>query len=444
MEPVWFQPYLDVLDTAVGGGHEVVVAGPPQHGKTQCTISALLKWLINRPDLRFGYATYSGDRAKSVADDFRLAAQRIGFELSGVKKVPRTPQGGGVFFVGRGGGATGEKINGFGIVDDIFKDDVEANSPTTRDKASHWYTKVWDTRIHPGASKIVMATRWHEDDLSGRLIDPKGKRKYRYLNIPAIAGANDVLGRKIGEALSPLWPIDTLQKKLEADRNAFWAMYQGSPVADGEKIFNGVFRYDELPSFGYRVGIGVDLAFSAKNSSDFSVIVVIHAYDIPTDDGVVTLYFITEVDRKQRTLSQFIDDLAAVLARYPGVRARWYRGGFENGVAELANRLLSEAKGVDGHSLNLGPDRIDDHSVNQDKVQRSNAVSKSWNAGAVQVPSFAPWLADFLEEVDKFSGIGDRYDDQIDALAAAHDAVESAPKSPGYFSMAEQSMWSYG
>jgi predicted phage terminase large subunit-like protein len=430
-KPAWFSPYTDVLDTAVGGGHEVVVAGPPQHGKTVCTVTGLLRWLIRRPDLRFGYATYNTTRSLSVARDVRATACRIGLELSGPVDAPRTSDNGGVFFVGRGGGATGEPITGFGVVDDPFKDPKEANSITIRNTADEWYTKVWDARIHPGASKIVMATRWHEDDLSGRLV---GRDNYHYLNIPAIAGEEDVLGRQPGEALSPHWPIDSLHKKLRKDKRAFWALYQGKPLPEGESVFGPPKFFSELPPMGCRVGIGVDLAYSKKTSSDFCVIVVVHAYDIPTDDGVTTLYYVTNVIRRRMRMPEFVEVLADILRQYPGVKARYYYGGFELGVPELISDKLN--------GLDVGTNRFEAVRVNQDKLIRAYDTSMSWNSGAILVPHHAPWTVDFVEEVCRFQGNGgDLFDDQVDGLAAAHDSVAKASKNTGYWSMSESSMW---
>lgn len=436
-EPTWFAPYGEILDTAAGEGHELVFAAPPQHGKTVVTAAGLIRCMIRRSELRNGYATYNTDRARSVARDVRRLAQGIGLELTGEVMAPRTTANGGIFFVGRGGAATGEKINGFGVVDDPFKDPKEANSPAIRDAADEWYTKVWDTRIHPGASKIVMATRWHADDLSGRLVKRDG---YRYLNIPAIAQTGDPLGREPGEALSPHWPIEVLRKRLRKDAHAFWAMYQGDPKVDGQGIFHDPNYYDSLPPMAFKVGIGVDLAFTAKTSSDFSVIVVIYAVDVPTDDGVTRIYYITEVHRMQKSMPEFVSVLGSVLKRHPGVRARWYRGGFENGVAPLVNELLKDLKDANDKPMNLGRNRLEDIVVNQDKVVRSHSIAKSWNAGAVLVPLHGIWVSPFLEEVGLFSGIGDDFDDQVDAAAAAHDSV-GASCADEYESMTEESDW---
>ncbi len=427
MAPTWLSLYADSLDTAVGGGHELVFAAPPQHGKTVLTSAALLLWLIKRQDLRFAYATYGAKRALSVARDVRLMAQRIGLELTGPVDAPRTSAGGGIIFVGRGTGLTGEPINGFGVVDDPFKDDVEASSAATRDRTFEWHTKVWNTRIHPGTSQFVMATRWHDDDLSGRLI----REGWRNLNLKAIAGPDDPLGRQPGEALSPLWPIDTLHKKRKKGPKAFAAMYQGEPVPDGDSVFGAPRFYTELPNAGYRIGIGIDLAYTHRTWSDFSVIVVMLAVTERVQDGtpqgeLVTTYYVVDVIRMQRPLPVFKAALQDVQRRFPGVRARWYRGVGEHGVAELL-------EGVDG--VNAGKDT---------KLVRAQGLAGNWNAGRVLLPSGAPWVPVVISEFQAFTGIGGEHDDIVDAMAAAHDSVSVVRRSGGYSSITETSTFANG
>jgi predicted phage terminase large subunit-like protein len=384
---------------------------------TVLTVAGLVRWLIRRPDLRFAYATYNMDRAYSIARDTRAVAHRVGLELSGPINAPRTPSGGGIVFVGRGTGLTGEPINGFGVIDDPFKDAIEANSKPNRDAADEWHRKVWTTRLHPGASQFLMATRWHIDDLSGRRV----KEGARYLNIPAIAEGLDPLGREPRQALSPYWPIGELRKKQHRLRlSDFSAMYQGRPVAEDEKLFHAPGRYDDFPAgLPFRVGIGIDLAYSSKTHSDWSAIVVVKAIDVGED----SLYYVAEVHRMQCKLPAFVDRLDDVLRRHPGVKARWYRGGFEQGLDQFLPGVTAIV-------------------ANQDKIIRSAGVSREWNAGKVLVPLSGGWVTDFLTETDSFTGLGDEHDDQVDALAAAFDSVAVvAGVSKPFWMMAEQSVW---
>lgn len=422
LEPYWLAPYTDLLDTAVGAGHELVFAAPPQHGKTAVTSAALLLWLIRRPDLRFAYATYGAKRALSVARDVRLMAQRIGLDLSGPVDAPRTSDGGGIVFVGRGNGLTGEPINGFGVVDDPFKDDVDAQSPAMRNRVFEWHTKVWNTRIHPGTSQFVMATRWHDDDLSGRLI----REGWRYLNLKALAGEDDPIGRQVGEALSPLWPIATLIKKRKKGPKAFASMYQGEPTPEGDAVFGQPRFYTELPPGGYRVGIGADLAFTRHAWSDFSVIVVLYAYEFKDPDGdLQTFYYVVDVVRMQRPLPHFVSALGGVLSRYPGCKARWYFGVGEHGTADLID-------GINGVRINKDT-----------KLVRAQNMAAAWNAGRILLPSGARWVQPLIDEANGFTGVGGERDDQIDALAAAFDEA-TGKRRGGYASQSEESTFTSG
>jgi predicted phage terminase large subunit-like protein len=414
-EPFWLAPYADVLDEAVGGGLEVVVSAPPQHGKTTITTSALALHLARRPNLRFAYATYNSDRALSVARDFKRVAFNLGLDLSGPVEAPRTSEGGGVVFVGRGSSLTGEPITGFGVVDDPFKDDVEAKSKAIRDRVDEWHSKVWHTRLHPGTSQVVMATRWAHDDLSGRLI----RMGWRYVNLRAIAGHNDPLGREFGEALSPHWPLATLLAKKRRNPRGFSAMYQGEPIEDGETVF-GPPRFFEAIPIGARVGIGVDLAFTASTSSDWSVICVMLAVDELDEDGEVTAtYFIIDMVRVREKAPDFNRRLEAVKKRYPGINPLWLRGGFEHGVADFIP--------------------VEAEVVNRDKLVRATPVATDWNAGRVLIPQSAEWAdSNFIDRVQKFTGVGDEVDDEIDAMAAAHRSLLKR-RSTGYYSEREDS-----
>lgn len=393
--PECFAPYIAKLEDGVKGGHELVFAAPPQHGKSTVTTHGLVWALIKHPKRRFGYATYNLERAISVARSFRTIAQAAGLELSGTLGHAYNSQGGGVLFAGRGTAVTGEPIDGFGVVDDPFKDRSEAESRTIRDTADDWHREVWLTRHHPGTSSFVMATRWHEDDLSGRLI----RRGWEYLNLEAVAGNNDPLGRRPGEPLCPSrWPLDALEKQRARVGEYGWAsLFCGRPRPRGGKLFQDAHYYDIPPRSGYRIGHGIDLAYSKKTQADYSVSVVL------LEQGGI--YYVANVVRKQARAPEFAQDLKRICGQYPG-KPRWYCAGPEKGVADL----------IGG---------IDTLAASSDKYVRAQPVSAAWNEGKVLVPSDASWVNDFISEVCDFTGVNDSHDDQVDALAAAFDSLQT-------------------
>lgn len=398
--PLWFAPYVRWLETAVGGGHELVFAAPPQHGKTVVTTHGLVLALAKYPHLQFGYGTYNKQRANSVSRSVRKIAERAGLKLSGTLDHCYTKQGGGIIFAGRGTSITGEPITGFGVVDDPFKGRAEAESRTVRESAYDWHGQDWTTRLHPGVSSFIMATRWHTDDLSGRKI----KEGWEYLNQPAIAEADDPLGRKLGEALCPSrWPIEALLKKKKNLTAYGWAsLFQGHPIPKGGKLFEGVTlaHLALIPATGFRVGIGIDLAYSKRTHADYSAAVVLLE--------IAGIKYVVEVIREQVKAPEFAAKLKQLLAKYPGVLPRWYCSGTEIGVADMMANTI-------GRLIEAIP-------TTADKFSRAQATAAAWNHGEIQVVADLPLANEFVGEVCDFTGINDINDDMLDALVAAYDS----------------------
>ncbi len=165
-----------------------------------------------------------------------------------------TDEVGGVIASGIGGATTGFGADIF-IIDDYIKDGEEAESLLKRKKIWTWWQSVASTRLHPGAVVIILATRWNDDDLIGRLLKQKEEEKeefpfeMEYINLPALAEGNDPLGRNEGEALwVDRYNRDNLLAKKAASGPFWWAaMYQGGPVARGGNLFKSDnFRYYDI------------------------------------------------------------------------------------------------------------------------------------------------------------------------------------------------------
>ena len=150
-----------------------------------------------------------------------------------------TKQGGSYYAVGIGGGLTGRGFN-IGIIDDPVKDAEEASSETIREKVWEWYTTVFRTRAQPDSAIIIVMTRWHPDDLVGRLLnqtkDPASDQ-WKILHFKALTD---------GKALWPaMYPEKTLEGiKASIGSRAFAALYQGEPtVAEGQIIKREWWHY---------------------------------------------------------------------------------------------------------------------------------------------------------------------------------------------------------
>jgi len=392
-------PLVDVLEHCIEEPCRVVVSTPPQHGKTLVSQNALVWLLAHRnPALRHAYVSYDSNRAEQISLECQQLADNIGLKYTGSRKHWATRQGGGVHATGIGGPLTGYGVNGLLLVDDACKNRAEAESAIYRERTDQWFRDVALTRTHPGASVIVIATRWHPDDLPGRLI----ARGWQSINLPAI--------NEDGEALWPdARPLSWLQEKRTLVGEYTWSsLYQGRPVARGGAVFGDVHLADKLPVTGYRVAIGIDCAYTAKTHADYScAVVLVKTPDARAKDGSITLgpIYVADVVRMQVQVPQFAARLNLLRSKYGNPRAVWYTSTTEQGLAQMF----------------VPP--VEARLAKADKFVRAQPAAAAWNAGRILVPRGAPWADAFLSEVCSFTGVHDPHDDQVDALAAAYDAL---------------------
>lgn len=263
---------------------KLIVTVPPQHGKSQGSTRLLPAYLFGlNPDYRIAIASYSDTFAKKfnreiqriidnplyseLFPDTRLNSKNIvtvaNSYLRNSNEFEIVGKTGSLKAVGRGGPLTGNPVD-IMIMDDLYKDAMEGNSPTIREAVWEWYTSVVKTRLHNDSRELIVFTRWHEDDLIGRLeakedvltlssfddIDPDFKGWYK-LNFEAVkdSDATELDPRDIG---LPLWPerhsIELLNDKRRLDGHGFNCLYQGKPASrEGILYADGFKVYDELP-----------------------------------------------------------------------------------------------------------------------------------------------------------------------------------------------------
>lgn len=408
-EPHHLRLYAEILERAPRGSVELVIAAPPQHGKTVVTAHAFVYWALNAPGLSHVYATYNQHRSLSVARQVWRLCEAAGLDPQGPKREFRVRGGTTFKFTSIGGSLTGDPVSGVLIIDDPIKDREQADSARYRDRAWDWLEDVALTRMHPGASVVLMATRWHVDDLSGRVIKRKG---WSYLNLRAIAGEDDPNGRAPGEAL---WPEHRSVAFLaRAQRNAYtWAsLYQGEPRPRGGKLFGPAHWYDpeSLPTSDYTVAHGIDLAYAAHSRADYSVLWTMLRVRV---DQQRTRFYVVRVERMQVQAPEFLAVVESALQQRPGP-LRWYAAGVEKGAGDF----FIDA----GVPLEVLP-------AHGDKFARAQSFAAAWNAGEVLLPSGgaepAPaWTIDVTDELGEFTGANDSNDDIIDAGTAAYDLLE--------------------
>jgi predicted phage terminase large subunit-like protein len=431
----YFGPYAEVLEQAIGGDLRIYFHAPPQHGKTEFTLRALLYWARFYPGYKHAYVTFNEKRAREASEDFQKLAVAAGFDVTGtLDRVTLTDDRGRVTvvkFTSVHGTLTGFALSGVCILDDVVKDQEAALSPTIRESFKRWWKSTARSRRHPGTSFIGMGTRWHPDDPGGYLVKSE---KFRYIRLTAIArpqNDNDVdadgrvisdpLHRKVGESLSKWKPPEFFEEE-QTDRYWWEAMYMGSPVPPGNNVFaepgtigengkpRGAVYYGKLPQAGYRVAFGVDLAYTEKTTADWSVCIEGWA--------VGDQLYIVDVVRKQVDAPAFGDILVAKAIERPGAYFRWYASGTEKGGGQFIRKAIRVACKRDLFRI-LPP-------VGK-KYVRAIGVAARWNKGNVLVPDpaliAAPWMPMFMSIVTSFTGKDDDVDDDVDALAALNDQL---------------------
>ncbi len=360
--------------------------------------------LRQEPSLRLAYVTYGDDFAREQVAKCKRVVLRAGVELGAIDQAGyfTTSAGGCVRGVSVQGQLTGRGYHVI-VVDDPHKNRQEAESATVRKRVIDGFTDDIATRLEPtGTSIIVVHTRWHVSDLIGHLTNERG---WEYVNLPAV---NDV-----GEALAPhLWPVEKLRPFM-ANAYSWASLYQGQPRARGAEVFASptTCYLRDVPAG--RATIGIDLAYTAKTQADKSIaVVLVEAPQLNPSDP--RTFYVADVVRRQCSAPDFVADLKKLRTSWPGARMRWYAAGTEKGAADFIIRA--------GVPIDVLPPK-------GDKFVRAQPVSAAWNDLRIIVPRDAPWSADFLDVVTRFTGINDPEDDDVDALAAAYDLHET-PRAP--------------
>lgn len=217
----------------------LMIAMPPRHGKSQLASRLFPAWCMGRnPTTQIIAASYNSDLANDFGRDVRniVGSPEFGAIFPGVslavdsKAANRmnTNHGGTYIAAGVGTAVTGRGAR-IALIDDPFKDRAEADSERTRDAVWAWYQSTLYTRLMPCGAIVVINTRWHEDDLSGRLLN--GSDKWELLELPAIAPD--------GKALWPEWyDVPALQRiKANIGPREWSALYQQKPQPDEGTYF---------------------------------------------------------------------------------------------------------------------------------------------------------------------------------------------------------------
>lgn len=305
---------------------------------------------------------------------------------------------GGEFFAAGVGSAIAGRRADLGLIDDPIRTREEADSERIRQKHWEWYLNDFLPRLKPGARQILIQTRWHEDDLGGRILEREADL-WRIIKLPMLAGVDDPIGRKQGERLWPEWFTDEMIEVARRDTRSWNALYQQEPVPDEGDYFKreNLSEYD-IPPANLHIYGASDYAVT-EGGGDFT------EHGICGVDQNMNLYVLdwwygqTQADKWIET------QLDLVVAHKPLV---WFGEGgpIRRSIEPFLMRRMQERNAY--CRLEWMP------SIN-DKVIRARAIQALASVKAIIFPKHAPWREHVEKQLLQFpSG---KHDDAVDVLS---------------------------
>ena len=377
---------------------------PPRHGKSEMVTVRYPVWrLEHEPSMRVIVGAYS----QILANKFSRKARRIAesrFALAADRSAVEdweTPDGGGFRAIGVGGGITGQGGNLI-IIDDPVKSREEAESQAYRDRCYEWYTDDLYTRLEPDGAMILIMTRWHVDDLAGRILASDDGPNWAIIRLPAEAEEHDSLGRAFGEALCPSrYPVDILQRIHTVLGPNYDALYQQRPVArEGNLAKREWFPIVEAaPAQAQRIR-SWDFAATEKSAKSGDPDYTVGAR-LCTAGGIWYLEHVIRGRYGPGAVEQVVRQTAETDGR--GVQVAFEQEGGSSGKLFAASLV----KLLAGWTVRAVP-------VTGDKVQRAMPWLRQAEAGNFRLVRGA-WNAAFLDEIVAFPQ--GSHDDMIDSVS---------------------------
>ncbi len=382
----------------------LMITMPPRHGKSELASRRFPAWYLGRnPTKQIIAASYNSDLANDFGREVRNIVYSPEFTAlfqTGLaqdsKAANRWHTDAGGMYVAAG---VGTAITGRGadilLIDDPFKDRQEAESEITRQRVWDWYTSTAYTRLMPGGAVVVINTRWHDDDLSGRLLEEQEKDgdKWELLSLPAINPA--------GEPLWPEWyPLERLEQiKAVLPARDWNALYQQNPIPDDGDFFKSAWfqEYDELPPNLRMFG-----------ASDYAV----------TDgDGDFTEHGIAGVDAnnniyvadwwfQQASSDVWIEQQCDLIVKHEPICWFGEAGPIRRAIEPFLMRRMQQREAYC---------RIEWLASISDKPTRARPIQAMASMGKVFLPKRADWKDRLLSQLLRFPA--GKYDDGVDVLS---------------------------
>lgn len=400
----------------------LIITLPPRHGKSQISSKAFPAWFMGRdPYRQMIVASYSATMAEDFGREVRSYMQTSAFQQvfpnfqlrKGGAAADRvqSEQGGIGVFVGAGGALTGRGADCL-LIDDPIKDREDANSATMREKLWGWFTDVAMTRLMGGMGRVVIImTRWHEDDLVGRLTDPNNAcyneeeaKQWKIISFPALAEDDDIMGRQKDE---PLWPdritFEFLSSQRRLNPRGFSALYQGRPAPEeGDFIKRDwlhTYQPLDLPK-NLRYYAASDHAVSTAQDRDPTVLMMVGV------DESDNIWVLPDIFWRRVETDDVVDGMIDLMARYKPLIWWAERGHISKSIGPFLRKRMAEEQVYCA---------IDEVVPVKDKQTRAQAIRGRMSMGKVRFPGFAPWWEAARQQMLTFPA--GKHDDFVDTIA---------------------------
>jgi predicted phage terminase large subunit-like protein len=392
----------------------LLLFAPPGSAKSTYVSILLPSWyLSSNPTHSILAATHNVEFAerwgRRVRNDIADNAAVLGIKLAEDSKAATRwslETGGEYYGVGAGVGISGFRAN-LGVADDLFGSREDAYSETVRQKRWDWYVDDFSARLKPGAKRILMNTRWHEEDVAGRVVEQieRGEIKGRVISFPAIAEENDPLGRAPGEYL---WDEPGgynygafLRARQRETSPMMWsALYQQRPAPEEGDYFKAAWLkpYETFPDRKtMRVYGGSDYAVTA-DGGDYTVHLIVGI------DPESRMYLL-DLWRGQTSSDAWIEAFCDLVERWKPMGWAEEQGQIKAGIGPFLDRRQRERQTYCYREA---------FPTRGDKAVRAQSIRGRMALGGLHVPTHASWFPAFRSELLSFPA--GKHDDQVDAL----------------------------
>lgn len=401
---------------------------PPQHGKSEIVSRMLPAYLLGRkPNTKIAGASYSIDLARSFNRDIqryidseyykkifpntflsskRVSSDSYGNWLRNTEEFEIVGQKGSYKSIGIMGGLAGRTVD-FAIIDDPVKDALEANSSTYRERIWQWYLNVLETRLHNESKTILIMTRWHQDDLAGRLLKMEPE-SWDVVKIPSVMN-NESVKEDPREQGEPLWPYRHGLQKLMAlkklSESTFSSLYQQNPIIEGgNKIKDEWFEYCqdvEVPP-DVVFDLWIDGAYTKSTANDPSGLMVA-GFSIQTNN-----MYIKHAHDAFMEMPELLKFVAEYVELHKlGIRSRIYIEPKASGKSLV--QMLN-------YDTTLSAVEINNHLVHEGKEARCQTAAPKIESGKV-VLIRGNWNDKFVHQLTGYPNV--EHDEYIDLVGYA-------------------------